>query len=88
MATTTARVSERTSLESKRIAALRGQSQSDVLDEAWSDFLKNNRDQFAEDLERAAKIVRDGTTAELAEFINRDAESEAAAAAARMRSKS
>ena len=88
MATTTARISERTSLESRRIAALQGVSQSEVLDQAWADFLASNRDQFAKDLEEAAKIVRDGTTEELAAFIGRDSERDAVAAAERMRKQS
>ena len=54
---------------------------------AWREYLERHKGQFAADLEQAARILRDGTTSELAEFASRNAPARAEAAAARIRSK-
>jgi predicted transcriptional regulator len=79
--TTTVRISKDLSSEVAKIAALRGQTSGDLLAEAWKEFLARNKDAFAKDMEEAAKIIRTGTTQDLASFISRDASARAEAAA-------
>lgn len=45
-----------------------------------------NREQFADDLAQAARLLRDGTSDQLAAFVSRDAEARGQAAAERARS--
>lgn len=75
------RVPDRVHLETKRIAAVRGQQAGEVLAEAWREYLDNHRDEFAQDLETAAKHLREGTVDDLANFISRNAGARAKAAA-------
>jgi len=79
--TTTVRISKDLSSEVAKIAALRGQTSGDLLAEAWKEFLARNKDAFAKDMEEAAKIIRTGTTNDLAAFISRDVSTRAKAAA-------
>lgn len=79
------RVPEQMLLESKRIAALKGQLPGDLLAEAWREYLANHRDEFAADLEEAARLLRDGTSEDLAAFAGRNNETRAVAAAAAAR---
>lgn len=81
MATTTVRISKETSAEVAQIAALMGQSSGDLLARAWKEFLANNKDALAKDMEEAAKIIRTGTAKDLASFISRDIAARAEAAA-------
>ena len=79
--TTTVRISKDVSNEVARIAALVGVSSGDLLAKAWKEFLANNKDAFAKDMEEAAHIIRTGTTQDLASFISRDVAARAEAAA-------
>lgn len=79
--TTTVRISKELSTEVAQIAALRGQTSGDLLAKAWKEFLASNKDAFAKDMEEAAKIIRTGTTKDLAAFISRDVSTRAKAAA-------
>lgn len=88
MTSSVVRVPSHVSLESKRIAALRGQASSEVLATAWAEYMENHRDEFAADLETAAKLIRDGTAEDLAQFASRNVKDRAAAAARRARDNS
>jgi hypothetical protein len=79
--TTTVRISKELSNEVAQIAALRGQTSGDLLAKAWSEFLARNKDAFARDMEEAAKIIRTGTTKELATFLSADVAAHAEIAA-------
>lgn len=79
--TTTVRISKELSAEVAQIAALRGQTSGDLLAKAWKEFLARNKEAFAKDMEEAAKIIRTGTTKDLAAFISRDVSTRAKAAA-------
>jgi hypothetical protein len=85
METTTIRVSTDVQTEVARLAAIRGVSAGDLLGQAWREFLDNNKDLLANDLEQVAEILRSGSTEDLAEFLSRDADERARAAAARAR---
>jgi hypothetical protein len=80
MSSSVVRVPDSVLLESKRIAALRGQQAGDLLAVAWREYFANHRDEFAADLEEAARVLRDGTLDDLAALLNRDAEDQAEAA--------
>lgn len=79
--TTTVRISKDLSSEVAQIAALRGQTSGDLLAKAWKEFLARNKDAFAKDMEEAAKIIRTGTTKDLAAFLSEDVGAHAEAAA-------
>jgi hypothetical protein len=79
--TTTVRISKELSSEVAKIAALRGQTAGDLLATAWKEFLDRNKDAFAKDMEEAAKIIRTGTTKDLAAFLSENVEAQAEAAA-------
>jgi hypothetical protein len=80
------RVPEGVHLEAKQIAQLRGQQPGDVIAEAWRQYMLENRDQFAADLEEAARLLRNGSTEDLAKFVSRDARDRAEVAANRLSS--
>lgn len=80
-ATTTVRISKEISSEVAHVAALMGQSSGDLLAQAWKEFLASHKDAFAKDMEEAAKIIRTGTTQDLASFISRDVAARAELAA-------
>jgi hypothetical protein len=69
--------------EAKRIAALQGQATGDVIAAAWREYLTNHREEFAADLEEAARLMRDGTLDQVAEFASRHAEARAEASVER-----
>jgi len=73
--------------QAKRIAALRGMQTGAIIAEAWKEYMQNNQEQFATDFEQAAKLLRDGTLDQLAEFVSRDADARGEAAAKRARSR-
>lgn len=85
MTSSVVRVPPHVSIESKRIAALRGQSSTQILAEAWAEYMDKHRDEFASDLESAARLIREGTVDDLAEFASRNVKDRAAAAARRAR---
>ena len=78
--TAVARIPEHVYIESKRVAALRGQQPAEVLAAAWKEYLENHRDEFVAELEAAADALRNGTLDDLVDFLNRDADAQAAAA--------
>ena len=69
MSTTVVRIPTDVHLETKRFAALCGEPQGDLLAHAWREYVVNHRDDFAEDLEQAAKLMRDATLDELVGFV-------------------
>ena len=84
--TTVVRIPTDIHAEAKHVAALHGKQPGEVLAEAWREYLANHREQFAGDLEEAARLLRNGTLEDLASFASRNAGSRAEAAAARIRS--
>jgi hypothetical protein len=85
MSTGVVRVPEHVLLESRRVAALKGQQPGALLAAAWREYLDNHRAEFAEDLEEAARLLRDGTLQDLSQFVSRNADDRAAVAAAAAR---
>ncbi len=62
MSSTPVRVPDEVHAQATRLAALRGQQPGQFLADAWEEYLANHREDFATDLEQAARIVRDGTS--------------------------
>lgn len=77
---TVVRIPEGVHDEAKRVAGMRGESVGDVIAAAWAEYIENHREQFARDLEEAAKLLRDGTSEDLAAFASRDVKARARAA--------
>jgi hypothetical protein len=75
------RVPEELYESAKRIAALQGRQLSDVLSEAWEQYFAAHREQFADDFERAAALIRAGDTDGLTKLTNRTVRARAEAAA-------
>jgi predicted DNA-binding protein len=65
----------------RRIAALQGRQASDLLSEAWEQYMEAHREQLAADFERAAQFLREGDTQGLAEMSSRNVRGRAAEAA-------
>jgi hypothetical protein len=80
------RVPEQVHEEATEIAALRRSQPGELVAEAWREYIAKHRDEFAADLERAAKLLRDGTLDELASFTSRNADARAAEAVERLNS--
>ncbi len=81
------RVPEATHNEATHIAALRGSNPGELIAEAWREYIEKHREEFAADLEKVAKLMRDGTLEQLAEFTSRNAKQRAAAAVEKRRSR-
>ncbi len=81
------RVSDDMHQETRRVAALRGDTPGALLAEAWKEYMLNHKEEFAAELEQAARIVRNGTQQDLVDFANRNNREKAERAAARIRSK-
>lgn len=84
--TITTRVSERVHQESRQFAGLLGIQSSEVIDRAWDEFLENHREEFAENLEQLAGLIRNGTTSDLGDYLgaeDREARAEAYVESAR-----
>lgn len=81
------RVPEATHSEATQMAALRGSSAGQLLADAWREYMEHHREEFAGDLEEVARLMRDGTLDQLAEFTSRNAEQRAAGAIERRESK-
>jgi len=81
------RVPEETHNEATQIAALRGSHAGQLVAEAWREYMENHRKEFAADLEQVAKLLRDGTLEQLAEFTSRNADARAAKAVERLNSR-
>ncbi|HXB16391.1 MAG TPA: hypothetical protein VNV44_11690 [Solirubrobacteraceae bacterium] len=86
MATTTRpmRLHPDTHDEATQIAALRRVQPSDVIAEAWREYMEKHREEFAKDLETLAELLRDDTINGVAEFVNRTNKARAAAAVKRL----
>jgi hypothetical protein len=69
MTTSVVRIPTDIHLETKRIAALCGEQQGDLLAHAWREYVVNHREQFADDLDRAAKLMRDASLDDLIGFV-------------------
>jgi len=85
MSTNVIRVPTDVHSEATRVAALRGQQPGQLLAEAWREFMARHRDEFATELEEAARLMRNGTAEEMTAFANRSNRARAEAAAARIR---
>jgi hypothetical protein len=72
--------------EATEIAALRRAQPGQLVAAAWREYMENHREEFAADLEKTAKLLRDGTMHELAAFTSRDASARAAKAVERLNS--
>jgi hypothetical protein len=81
------RVPEDTHNEATKVAALRQVQAGELLAAAWREYMENHREEFAKDLEKTAKLLRDGTLEKLAEFTSRNADARAAKAVERLNSK-
>jgi hypothetical protein len=78
--TVVVRISEEAHESARRIAALQGRSLTDLLDDAWNDYLEKHREDFAAKFEEAAKLLRQGDTEGLAALASESVEARAAAA--------
>ena len=87
MSTRVVRVPEDTHNEATQVAALRRVQAGELLADAWREYMENHREEFARDLEKTAKLLRDGTLEKLAEFTSRNADARAAKAVERLNSK-
>ncbi len=87
MATTTRpmRLHSDTHEEATQIAAMRRVQPSDVIAEAWREYMEKHREEFAKDLETLAGLLRDGTVDDVAKFVNRTSKARAAAAVKRLK---
>jgi hypothetical protein len=52
-----------------QVAALRGQTKSQTLIDAWELYYETKRHEFADELEHAAKVLRDGTREDAVQFL-------------------
>lgn len=80
------RVPEQVHNEATQIAKLRHSQPGHLVAEAWREYIANHREEFAADLEKAAKLLRDGTLEKFAEFTSRNADARAADAVERLNS--
>lgn len=87
MSTRVVRVPEDTHNEATQVASLRQVQAGELLADAWREYMENHREEFAKDLEKTAKLLRDGTLEKLAEFTSRNADARAAKAVERLNSK-
>ncbi len=87
MASTTIRISTDLHEQTRRMAALRGETPGELLAQAWDEYLANHREDFALELEQAAELVRNGTRDDLVRFVNRNNREKAERASARLRQK-
>ncbi len=69
--------------EAARVGALRRQQAGELLAEAWREYMANHREEFATEFEEAARLLRDGTLDQLADFASRNVEQRAAEAVKR-----
>jgi len=81
------RVPEQVHSQASQIAALRNSQPGHLVADAWREYIENHRDEFAADLEKTAKLLRDGTLEQLTEFTSRNAGTRAAKAVERLNSK-
>ncbi len=68
MSTTAVRVPTEVHEQVSRVSDLVKQTPGDLLAAAWAEYVERHRDDFASDLERAARLLRDGTLQDLVEF--------------------
>jgi hypothetical protein len=86
MSTRVLRVPTEVHNEATEIAALRRVQPGQLVAEAWREYMEKHRKQFAADLEKTAKLLRDGTMDDLAAFASRNASDRAALAVERLNS--
>ena len=67
--TSTMRVTETVRDEVARMSKLCGEQPAELLERAWKEYLVNHREQFATDLDKAAVLVRNGSTDDLVAFV-------------------
>lgn len=79
--TTPVRVPEEAKLQAQRIAALQGRQPGQVLADAMSEYIEKYREQFAQDFEEVADMLRSGNVDALAQFASRNITTRAAEAA-------
>lgn len=84
MSTRVLRVPATVHNEATEIAALRRAQPGQLVAEAWREYMENHREEFAADLEKTAKLLRDGTMDQLAAFVSRNAADRAAKAVERL----
>lgn len=82
------RVPEQVHNEATEIAALRRVQPGELIAQAWAEYIKNHREEFAADLEKTAKLLRDGTMDDLAAHVSRNAGDRAEKAVERLHSAS
>lgn len=87
MSTNVVRVPREVHQEAAQVAAMRGQQPGQLLAEAWREYMARHRDQFATELEEAARLMRNGTAEDLVAFANRHNRERGAATAERIRAK-
>lgn len=68
MSTSVIRIPSEVQQQAARVAALCGQQPGALLAQAWKEFLVNHRDDFADDLEEAARLMRSAPLDELVAF--------------------
>jgi len=61
----------------RRIAALQGRQASELIGEAWGQYLEVHREQFAADFEQAAQLLRQGDTKGMTELAGRSVDARA-----------
>ncbi len=87
METRVLRVPEQVHSQATQIAAMRQSQPGHLVAAAWHEYIENHRDEFAADLEKTAKLLRDGTLEQLATFTSRNADARAAQAVERLQAK-
>jgi hypothetical protein len=81
MSTTAVRVQDDLLEEVKRIAAMRGETAGDLLAKAWEEFLERHREEFSQQFNEVARMLREGDKEGLASLSKRSRVVRAAAAA-------
>ena len=68
MSTTTVRVPVELQQQVTRVSELVQETPGELLAAAWAEYVERHRDDIAEDLQRAAELVRNGTLEQLVDF--------------------
>lgn len=76
------RVPENVRQEAATLAALQGRLPAELVGEAWAEYVENHKQAFANDLEQAARLMRDGSVEDVVRFASRSNSARAAVAAA------
>lgn len=81
------RVPEQVHNEATEIAALRRAQPGELVAQAWREYIEKHREEFAADLEKTAKLLRNGTMQDIAAHTSRNAGDRAAKAVERLNAK-